>query len=234
MNYFAQLGFDAGAQSASTDSEQSGVESVQTPPKRTSATSQQSHPSHTRQDATEEPLLQNSDNDDGNAEATATPPFYPGTGWASRVGKGRGLGYNVNVPWPCTGMGDLEYLQVMESLVAPLCREFDPHMIVVSCGFDCSPRDPLGSMNVTTSGFHLLTKAVMALCSKVVVVVEGGYDVRAVALGSEAVLRALLGNDASDVCDSRMLWHQSQKTVNDILKYRKEQGVSSIAPAHAP
>jgi acetoin utilization deacetylase AcuC-like enzyme len=140
-------------------------------------------------------------------------PFYPGTGTIERIGSGGAEGTNINIPWPCVGFGDAEYLHVLEQLCIPVLQEFSPDIIFISCGFDCAAGDLLGSMKVTPTGFYKMTSLVKTCCPRVVVALEGGYNTAQVALGAEAVLRALL--DESNET-SMMLLHQCDRTINAV------------------
>jgi hypothetical protein len=162
--------------------------------------------------------------------------FYPQTGHIHLIGGSTSLtdqnadappperhpacGKVVNVPWPTTGFGDLEYYVVLQELLAPMAREFDPEMVLISCGFDCAAGDLLGSMNVSPTGFYYMTRLVMSLCSKVVVALEGGYNVSQVAKGSEAVLRALLSATVApdSLPRSTMLSDRLATLINDVKK----------------
>ncbi|RNC30874.1 histone deacetylase, partial [Trypanosoma cruzi] len=126
-------------------------------------------------------------------------------------------GKNINIPWPTLGMGDLEYLQVFLDIVAPVVREYEPHIVFLSCGFDSAAGDLLGSMCVSPSGYYLLTKAVSALCPHLVVALEGGYNLSNVARCSEAVMRALLeSSGTAPLPRSRMLWCQTEELVKRV------------------
>ncbi|KAJ9451019.1 Histone deacetylase HDA1 [Diplonema papillatum] len=119
--------------------------------------------------------------------------FYPGTGFGERVGIGKGVGYNINVPWPCDGFGDVEYLRVVNEIVLPAGREFKPDIVIISAGFDSALGDKLGSMRVTPTGFALMTEAIAELAGgKMVVCLEGGYNSEVVATCAEATVRTLL------------------------------------------
>jgi acetoin utilization deacetylase AcuC-like enzyme len=119
-------------------------------------------------------------------------PFYPGSGAAHEMGTGAGEGYTVNSPLPA-GFGDAEYLDVFDQLILPIGRKFSPEFILVSSGFDCHFRDPLGEMRVTEEGFAAMarrTKRLAAECcaSKLVAALEGGYDLEALAGSGRAVI----------------------------------------------
>lgn len=70
--------------------------------------------------------------------------FFPGTGGPSEVGRGAGEGFTVNVPWPCGGMGNGDYMSAFQHLILPIAYEFAPDVVIVSAGFDAAEGDPLG------------------------------------------------------------------------------------------
>ena len=112
-------------------------------------------------------------------------PFYPGTGALDEQGHEQGLGATLNLPLPA-GCGDPEYGLLFDSLLAPVLLAFKPEIILVSAGFDAHERDPLGGMNVTTRGFGLFTERLCAVADaacggRIVLALEGGYDLEALA-----------------------------------------------------
>jgi histone deacetylase 6 len=121
-------------------------------------------------------------------------PFYPGTGAIEEIGGGAGRGFTVNVPWP-GGMGDAEYLAAFDRVLLPIAREFRPEVVLVSAGFDAAEGDPLGEMRVSPDGYAHMTSRLLGLAGgRVVLVLEGGYNLEAIALSSAACLRVLLGD----------------------------------------
>jgi acetoin utilization deacetylase AcuC-like enzyme len=122
-------------------------------------------------------------------------PFYPGTGAMHQMGTGRGEGYTVNAPVPA-GFGDAEFLDIFDQVILPIGRKFSPEFILVSSGFDGHFRDPLGELRVTEDGFAAMarrTKRLAAECcdGKLVAVLEGGYDLEALAGSGKAVIEEL-------------------------------------------
>ena len=122
-------------------------------------------------------------------------PFYPGTGDARETGSGDGLGTTVNVPLRA-GMGDAEFLDAIDRILNDHALAFKPDMVFISCGFDAHHRDPLAELRVTTEAFGKATRrvcefATSAFGSKVVSVLEGGYDLEALASASVAHVREL-------------------------------------------
>ena len=121
-------------------------------------------------------------------------PFYPGTGAIDEVGGGAGRGFTVNVPLPA-GCGDAEYFAAFDRVLLPVAREFAPDLVLVSAGYDAADGDLLGSMRITPDGYARLTQRLLGLAGgRVVLALEGGYNLDAIARSAEASLRALLGS----------------------------------------
>ncbi len=125
-------------------------------------------------------------------------PHYPGTGWITEVGKGEAKGFTVNVPLPI-GTGDAGYLYALNTILVPIAAEFRPEFVLVSAGFDAHSADPLSSMEVTSQGFGLFTNVIMAIAKKncggrIVMALEGGYNLNAIAESTLSVFNSLLAN----------------------------------------
>ncbi len=126
-------------------------------------------------------------------------PFYPGTGRHDEVGRGAGAGFSMNAPLPA-GCGDAEYLAIFSEFVVPVGLAHRPQLILVSAGFDAHAADPLAHMQVSTDGFVAMARLVRDLAEqacdgKLVLVLEGGYDLRATAASVARVLEVLVGLD---------------------------------------
>jgi acetoin utilization deacetylase AcuC-like enzyme len=122
-------------------------------------------------------------------------PFYPGTGAADEIGRGQGQGFTVNLPLE-VGAVDDDYRLVFEQVVVPVLRQFNPDVVLVSAGFDAHERDPLAGMRLTTEAFAAMTlelRRVAEECcrGRMVLVTEGGYDLRAFAASLDGVVQAL-------------------------------------------
>ena len=121
--------------------------------------------------------------------------FYPGTGAASEVGIDAGRGTTVNVAWSGVGYGDAEYMAAFDRLIMPIAREYGPDLVMVSAGFDAAAGDPLGGMNLSPTGYAQMTHALASLAGgKLVVALEGGYNLRSISTSSAAVMSTLLGD----------------------------------------
>jgi acetoin utilization deacetylase AcuC-like enzyme len=125
-------------------------------------------------------------------------PLYPGTGPASDVGSGDGRGFTVNLPVP-PASGDETFVSHVEHLVGPLAREFEPGLILVSAGYDAHREDPLADCRVTDAGFAAMAASVRrtaeSLGAPIGVVLEGGYDLGALARSVAATLEVLSADE---------------------------------------
>ena len=86
-------------------------------------------------------------------------PLYPGTGAAEYAGEGEGEGYTVNLP-VAAGAGSEEFLALVEHVVAPIARAYEPGLIVISAGYDAHRDDPLASCAVETEAYGEMTAAI--------------------------------------------------------------------------
>jgi acetoin utilization deacetylase AcuC-like enzyme len=121
-------------------------------------------------------------------------PLYPGTGSARDTGSGAGAGYTVNLPVPA-GAGDAEYRSLVDHVVVPLGRAFEPQLLLISAGYDAHAEDPLASCKVTDAGFAAMTRSIRrlgeTLGAPMGYVLEGGYALGALARSVAATLQAL-------------------------------------------
>lgn len=134
-------------------------------------------------------------------------PAYPGTGGMGEMGRGKGLGYTVNVPLN-PGADDALYVRVFRDILSPIALAFRPEIILVSAGFDPYFGDPLGEMKVTPEGFACLTRVLLNLADeccggRLVLVLEGGYHIQGLTKSVRAVLLELLGE--TQVTEERLL-----------------------------
>jgi len=122
--------------------------------------------------------------------------FYPSGNDKDHLhcGSGAGMGKNVNVPWKTAGMGDADYIYAFQQIVMPIAQDFDPDLVFVCAGFDAAEGDMIGGCHVTPAGYAHMTHMLMSLAGgKVVVCMEGGYNLRSIAVSALAVTRTLMG-----------------------------------------
>ncbi|XP_050531145.1 histone deacetylase 4 isoform X3 [Daktulosphaira vitifoliae] len=154
--------------------------------------------------------------DDGN--------FFPGTGAPSECGIGSGLGYNVNIAWSGglqPPLGDAEYLAAFRSVVIPITKAYAPEIILVSAGFDAASGHPapLGGYNVTPACFAYMTQQLMQIADgKVVLSLEGGYDLTAICDSAEECVRALLEEDVTPILEAELRRTPCQNAIITLQK----------------
>jgi acetoin utilization deacetylase AcuC-like enzyme len=131
--------------------------------------------------------------------STHQSPYYPGTGRVDEIGYGEAKGTTVNIPLPI-GCGDEEYNKVFEQIIVPLIRRFKPKFIIVSAGYDGHWSDGLAGMNLTIAGFAQITGIIKRLADelcdgRLVLSLEGGYNLTALSASVGATFEVLLGRE---------------------------------------
>jgi acetoin utilization deacetylase AcuC-like enzyme len=122
-------------------------------------------------------------------------PGFPGSGNFGEVGCGKGEGFTVNVPLG-NGHADRDFVEIIHFLVNPLARQYQPGMILVSCGFDLYLHDRLGGMRATPEGYALMTASLLDIAEQVcdgriVFIMEGGYSIKGIQECGFALLQEL-------------------------------------------
>jgi acetoin utilization deacetylase AcuC-like enzyme len=118
-------------------------------------------------------------------------PLYPGTGAEHETG----VGNIVNCPLPA-GTGSKAWRKVVETNILPAIDRFAPELVMISAGFDAHRADPLAALELIEDDFAWVTAELVGLArrhaaGRVVSVLEGGYDLTALANSFWAHLRAL-------------------------------------------
>ncbi|GAA5989512.1 hypothetical protein JCM11641_005556 [Rhodosporidiobolus odoratus] len=124
--------------------------------------------------------------------------FYPGGDYGAKesVGSGAGRGFSVNIPFPHEGMGDADYIYAFQQIVMPIAYEFAPDFVIVSAGYDAAKGDDLGKMLVSPDGYAHMTNMLESLAGgKLVLALEGGYNVNAIAESAHACVKVIVGDE---------------------------------------
>jgi len=129
-------------------------------------------------------------------------PFYPGSGRWREKGSGPGEGTCLNIPLP-PGVGDKGYAQAFRRLVEPAVRRFGPELILASAGYDGHWADPLAWMLLSISGYRQMADSLVGLAhelcgGRLVVALEGGYHLPALAHGVATTLSAMIDEPYED------------------------------------
>jgi acetoin utilization deacetylase AcuC-like enzyme len=119
-------------------------------------------------------------------------PFYPGSGAANETG----MGNVVNAPLPA-GSDGAAFRRIFEARILPALDAFAPDLLLVSAGFDAHRADPLAGLELEESDFSWVTARLMEAArrhagGRLVSVLEGGYDLRALAGSAAAHVQALM------------------------------------------
>jgi acetoin utilization deacetylase AcuC-like enzyme len=123
-------------------------------------------------------------------------PFYPGTGSRGESGSGKGDGYTLNFPLRA-GSGEKEYIGAFTGQLIPRLELYRPEFLIISAGFDAHKDDPLANMELTESSYATMTALLMEVADKcaagrIVSVLEGGYNLQALAYSVEAHITELM------------------------------------------
>ena len=101
----------------------------------------------------------------------------------------------MNLPLPAGATGDVLH-RALDEVAAPVIDAFAPTWVLVSAGFDAHRADPLAELALSSGDFATLARTVRSYApgpGRVVLFLEGGYDLRALRGSVEASLGALLG-----------------------------------------
>jgi len=127
--------------------------------------------------------------------------IFPGSGSIADAGSGPGEGYTINLPVPAGSEEEL-WLSLLEHVILPAARAFQPQLVLVSAGFDAHRDDPLAGCRLETESFARMARLVRDFGTEqeapVGAVLEGGYAPRATAASAEATLRALGGEGEAE------------------------------------
>ena len=130
--------------------------------------------------------------------STHQSPFYPGTGRAEETGGPAARGLTVNIPLPAGATGDI-VRRALEEVAGPAVDVFTPTWVLVSAGYDAHRQDPLADLALSSGDFGGLARLVSGFArrtGRLVLFLEGGYDLAAVRRSVAATVAPLLGADA--------------------------------------
>jgi acetoin utilization deacetylase AcuC-like enzyme len=125
-------------------------------------------------------------------------PLFPGTGRSFETGTGAGEGATCNIPLPPSSDGAL-YRLAWEQIGREL-EKFSPQFIILSAGYDAHHSDPLAHMDLEIEDFAFFVseakKWASTLCEgRIVAVLEGGYNLDALAQSVAATLEVFRSDE---------------------------------------
>jgi acetoin utilization deacetylase AcuC-like enzyme len=120
-------------------------------------------------------------------------PCYPGTGFAWEHGVARNI---VNAPLR-PGSDGAAFRAAWTETILPALDAFAPELLIVSAGFDAHKADPLAELLLETADFAWITDRLVETADRhcggrLVSVLEGGYDLTALAASVAAHVRGLM------------------------------------------
>ncbi len=121
-------------------------------------------------------------------------PLYPGTGALRETGIGAGVGATINVPLPAGTTGDV-YRHAFDTLIAPAAARFGADWVLVSAGYDAHRADPITGLGLSAGDYTDLAASLQVLGppGRLVLFLEGGYDLAALRDSVHATVSSLLG-----------------------------------------
>lgn len=161
--------------------------------------------------------------------------FYPGTGNIREIGYKDGYGYNMNIPLSRRQYSDEHYLDLFDKLIIPALKDYNPELIVISSGFDAVMGDLLGPMLVSPECYGQMTSKLMKVCSRLVVQLEGGYNLDQIASCADEVAYALLNRGKfhkfpGTYADQVLMWETgvSTRTTTETMNAQRKIDVERI------
>jgi acetoin utilization deacetylase AcuC-like enzyme len=120
-------------------------------------------------------------------------PCYPGTGHSSE----RGVAGNIVNLTLAPGSGSVAFRQGWEGTILPALDAFAPELLLISAGFDAHRADPLANLLLDERDYAWITTELLGIAARhtggrVVSVLEGGYDLDALAASVAVHVRTLM------------------------------------------
>eukprot|EP01084_Bolivina_argentea_P135537 238809_1 len=186
-----------------------------------------------------------------------TGTSYPSTGSINDIGDENNmesLGKNINIQlnvysnYNEYGYGDNEYICVLNKLIIPILKEFNPDLVIISSGFDACIGDTMGKFRITPICYGLMVRLIInaCKCNKVTMVLEGGYNLctmpRAIACCIYSCLKGKINENVTlneyemeflnsmDECEQNVFneWKIFAKVNSKISEQHKENNMNEI------
>lgn len=158
--------------------------------------------------------------------------LYPGSGFISEIGKGKGAGKIINFPMPPRAADDVIDIY-FENIVSPLLDEFNPEFILISAGFDTHHTDQLTYMGWTYQApanylKKIREKAREHAKDRILITLEGGYQLDKQAKAVYNCLR-VLNNE-----DDKLIEEKPRNSERDLLNYINNKLIPALKDKLTP
>nr|BAW19564.1 histone deacetylase 6 [Gnatocerus cornutus] len=139
-------------------------------------------------------------------------------------GHGAGKGFNINIPFNKDKMSDTEYIAVFHNIILPAAYSYGPQVVLVSAGFDAGINDPLGGYAVNPETFgHMIAMLKPLAEGKMIIALEGGYNLTTTSYGMGICAKALLGDPIVMPRDLYQRFSKEAiKTIRNVTKHFKQ------------
>ena len=145
-------------------------------------------------------------------------PAYPGKGWVDEIGKGEGIGYNINIPLPPGSGDDLFLKSILDFL--PIMKQFKPDIVGVSAGFDGHHSDPLLDLNFSLNAFYKVGRLLAENFDKIFAILERGYNLN--------YLSKCVYNFIAGVNKEKIKFKEKETTSNQLTKKEYYQRIEKL------
>jgi acetoin utilization deacetylase AcuC-like enzyme len=157
------------------------------------------------------------------------PREFPGTGFIDETGRGEGLGYTVNIPFPFK-TGDHAYLKAIDEITIPITKQYKPQFILTSVGYDGYYKDPVAKLNLSSTAFTLVFQKILGVAStlcedKFAAVLEGGYTIKR--------LGALVASTLSRMAGCPLLIEKESLPTSPSATTRAEEIIAEVKQTHS-
>lgn len=127
------------------------------------------------------------------------PLWPPDSGWYSEIGSGDGEKYNVNLPMT-PGSTCADYNRVLQDIIIPILKQFNPEFIFIAAGFDSHKNDGISDINLTSNFYGYFIQQLINIDSTlpVICMLEGGYNLESLA---ESILCCLKAMEQKEVVE---------------------------------
>lgn len=95
-----------------------------------------------------------------------------------------------NCPLPHGATSD-NFRKIIMDKVIPFTKQFKPELVIFSAGFDGHESDDIASLKLQHDDFEWIVDTVKPTCSKIVSVLEGGYNLKTLPISVKHHLKAL-------------------------------------------
>ncbi len=116
-------------------------------------------------------------------------PYF--SGFENETGEGEGIGFNFNFPLE-PGTENTKYIKTLRKAL-DIIRSFGTEVIIVSLGFDVLKGDPTGTFNLSVNDFKVVGQLLAGQKKPVLVIQEGGYNLRNLGSGAIAFFSGITG-----------------------------------------